>query len=146
MFIICHYSRLFLCSYFLKTQDQNYSLWITELFKYKNRSARIYKFNTYSSLVTNNHCLNVIIYRSLRFWKFHIFHFECLLHSLSRNCFTLIISIFFTSHSKNVITYITLTVINMLNNKTKQYYCITEMFKALVIVKKKKFSRTNILI
>ena len=55
-------------------------------------------------------------------------------------------SIFFTSISKSVVTYITITVTNISNNTIKQYYGITKTFKVLVIVKKKQFSRTNILI
>ena len=54
--------------------------------------------------------------------------------------------IFFTSISKIVITYITIAVTNISNNTIKQYYGIIKTFKVLVIVKKKQFSRTNILI
>ena len=52
----------------------------------------------------------------------------------------------FTSISKSVVTYINITVTNISNNIIKQYYSITKTFKVLVIVKKKQFSRTNILI
>ena len=52
---------------------------------------------------------------------------------------------FFTSISKSVGTYITITVTNISNN-IKQYYSIIKTFKVLVIVKKKQFSRINILI
>ena len=40
----------------------------------------------------------------------------------------------------------TVTVTNISNKTTKQYYGIIKTFKVLVIVKKKQFSRTNILI
>ena len=54
---------------------------------------------------------------------------------------------FFTSISKTFITYITKTITNISNNNTiKQYYDIIKLFKVLVIVKKKQFSKTNILI
>ena len=53
---------------------------------------------------------------------------------------------FFTSISKSVVTYITITVNNISNNTIKQYYGIIKTFKVLVIVKKEQFSRTNILI
>ena len=53
---------------------------------------------------------------------------------------------FFTSISKNVVTYINITITNTSNNMIKQYYSIIKMFKVLVIVKKKQFCRTNILI
>ena len=69
-----------------------------------------------------------------------------ILDSLSRSCFTLIKSIFFTSISKSVITYITLTVTNISNTITKQNFGIIKTFKVLVIVNKKQFSRTNILL
>ena len=55
-------------------------------------------------------------------------------------------SIFFSSISNSVVTYITITVTNISNNIIKQYYSIIKMFKVLVVVKKKQFSRTNILI
>ena len=55
-------------------------------------------------------------------------------------------SIFFTSISKSVVIYITITVTNIPNNIIKQYYGIIKAFKVLVFVKKKQFSRTNILI
>ena len=50
----------------------------------------------------------------------------------------------FTSISKSVVTYMNITVTNISNN-IKQYYGIIKTFKVLVIVKKKQFSRTNIL-
>ena len=53
---------------------------------------------------------------------------------------------FFASISKSVVTYITITVANISNNTIKQYYGTAKTFKVLVIVKKKQFSRTNILI
>ena len=53
---------------------------------------------------------------------------------------------FFTSISKSIATYITITVTYISNNIIKQYYGIIKNFKILVIVKKKQFSRTNILI
>ena len=53
---------------------------------------------------------------------------------------------FFTPISKSVITYITIAVTNILNNITKQFYVIIKTFKVLLIVRKKQFSRTNILI
>ena len=68
-----------------------------------------------------------------------------ILHSLSSNCFTIKNQIF-TSISKSVVTYRNITVINISNNIIKQYYGIIKTFKALVIDKKKQFSRTNILI
>ena len=52
---------------------------------------------------------------------------------------------FFNSISSGVVTYITFTVTNISDN-IKQYYSITKTFKILVIVKKKQFIRTNILI
>ena len=67
-----------------------------------------------------------------------------ILHSLSRNYNKK--SIFFTSISKSVVIYITITVTNIPNNIIKQYYGIIKAFKVLVIFKKKQFSRTNILI
>ena len=68
-----------------------------------------------------------------------------MLHSLSSKCFTIKIK-FFTCISESVVTYITITVTNISNNTIKQYYSIIKTFKVLVIVKKKQFSRTNILI
>ena len=68
-----------------------------------------------------------------------------ILHSLSRNCFTIKLK-FFTYISKSVVTYIIITVTNISNSTVKQYYGIIKTFKVLVIVKKKQFSRTNILI
>ena len=68
-----------------------------------------------------------------------------ILQSLSNNCFTIKNQIF-TSISKSVVTYINITVTNISNNIIKQYYGIIKTFKVLVIVKKKQFSRTNILI
>ena len=68
-----------------------------------------------------------------------------ILHSLSRNCFTIRIK-FFTSISKSVVTCTTITVTNISNSIIKQYYGIMKLFKVLVIIKKKQFSRTNILI
>ena len=53
---------------------------------------------------------------------------------------------FFTSISKSFVTYMAITVTNISNNIIKQYYGIIKLFKVLVIVKKKQFSRTNILI
>ena len=53
---------------------------------------------------------------------------------------------FFTSISKSVVTYINITVTNISNNIIKQYYGMIKMFKVLVIVRKKQFSRTNIFI
>ena len=53
---------------------------------------------------------------------------------------------FFTSISKSVVTYITITVTNISNNTIKQYYGTIKTFKVLVIAKKQQFSRTNILI
>ena len=52
----------------------------------------------------------------------------------------------FTSISKSVLTYINITVTNISNNVIKQCYGIIKTFKILVIVEKKQFSRTNILI
>ena len=46
-----------------------------------------------------------------------------ILHTLSRNCFTIEIK-FFTSISKSVVTYIIITVTNISNNTIKQYYGI----------------------
>ena len=66
-------------------------------------------------------------------------------HSLSRNCFTLIKSNFLLI-SKGVITYITLTGTIISNNIIKKYHGIIKTFKVLVIVKRKQFSRINILI
>ena len=71
--------------------------------------------------------------------------FNVTLHSFSRNCFSIKIK-FFTSISKSVVTYITITVRIISNSIIKQYYGIIKLFKALVIVEKKQFSRTNILI
>ena len=59
-----------------------------------------------------------------------------ILHSLSRNCFTIKNQIF-TSISKSVVTYINITVTNISNNIIKQYYGIIKTFKVLVIVAKK---------
>ena len=53
---------------------------------------------------------------------------------------------FFASISKSVVTYITIAVTNISNNIVKQYYGIIKTFKVLAIVKKKQFTRTNILI
>ena len=53
---------------------------------------------------------------------------------------------FFTSILQSVVTYITIVVTNISSNIIKQYYGIIKTFKVLVIVKKKQFSRTNILI
>ena len=39
-----------------------------------------------------------------------------------------------------------MTVTNISNNIRKQYYGIIKTFKVLVIVKRKQFNRTNILI
>ena len=82
---------------------------------------------------------------------FYLFYFisnmsSVILHSQSRNCFILIKSFFYASISKSVVTYMTLIIINISNNIIKQYYGIIKAFKLLVIVKKKQFSRTNILI
>ena len=52
----------------------------------------------------------------------------------------------FTSISKSVVTYITITVTNISNNIIKQYWDILKTFKVVVVVKKKQLSRTNILI
>ena len=52
---------------------------------------------------------------------------------------------FFTSLSKSAVTHITLIVTNVSNNIIKQYYGVIKTFKVLVFVKKKQFSRTNIL-
>ena len=68
-----------------------------------------------------------------------------MIHSLSRNCFRIKNQIF-TSISKNVVTYINITVTNISNNIIKQYSGIIKTFKVVVIVEKKQFSRTNILI
>ena len=38
------------------------------------------------------------------------------------------------------------TLTNISNNTIKQYYGITKTFEVLVIIKKKQFTRTNILI
>ena len=82
---------------------------------------------------------------------FYLFYFisnmsSVILHSQSRNCFILIKSFFYASISKSVVTYMTLIITNISNNIIKQYYGIIKAFKLLVIVKKKQFSRTNILI
>ena len=82
---------------------------------------------------------------------FYLFYFisnmsSVILHSQSRNCFILIKSFFYASISKSVVTYMTLFITNISNNIIKQYYGIIKAFKLLVIVKKKQFSRTNILI
>ena len=56
---------------------------------------------------------------------------------------------FFTPISKSVITYITLTQTCILNNIIKQHYGTAKTRKnkkILVIIKKKQFNRTNILI
>ena len=82
---------------------------------------------------------------------FYLFYFisnmsSVILHSQSRNCFILIKSFFYATKSKSVVTYMTLIITNISNNIIKQYYGIIKAFKLLVIVKKKQFSRTNILI
>ena len=90
--------------------------------------------------VTNNHCLKLWYIDDYIFDKsiFYLFSnvLSVIMHSLSRNNFTLTKSNFFTSISKSVITYITLTVTNISNNMIKQYYGIVKTFKALVIVKR----------
>ena len=53
---------------------------------------------------------------------------------------------FFPSISKSVITYITIAATNISNNIIKQYHGIIKALKVLVIVKKKQFRRTNVLI
>ena len=68
-----------------------------------------------------------------------------IIHSLSRNCFT-VKNQTFISISKGVVIYINIAVTNVSNNIIKQYYSVIKMFKALVIVKKEQFSRTNIFI
>ena len=90
--------------------------------------------------VTNNHCLKLWYIDYYIFDKSILYLFSnvlsVIMHSLSRNNFTLTKSNFFTSISKSVITYITLTVTNISNNMIKQYYGIVKTFKALVIVKR----------
>ena len=90
--------------------------------------------------VTNNHCLKLWYIDYYIFDKSILYLFSnvlsVIMHSSSRNNFTLTKSNFFTSISKSVITYITLTVTNISNNMIKQYYGIVKTFKALVIVKR----------
>ena len=74
----------------------------------------------------------------LSFWQIHILFSNVLsviLHSLSRNCFTIKIK-FFTTISKSVVTYITITLTNISNSIIKQYYDIIKLFKVLVVIKK----------
>ena len=52
----------------------------------------------------------------------------------------------FYFYFKSVVTYINITVTNISNNIIKRYYGIIKTLKVLVIIKKKQFSRTNILI
>ena len=55
--------------------------------------------------------------------------FECYTTLLSRNCFTIKKFKFFTSISKSVVTYITITVTNIANNTIKKYSDIIKTFK-----------------
>ena len=100
--------------------------------------------------VANNHCLNVRVHRWLHFRQIHILfifrRFECYNTLIVKEVLYINKIKFCTSISKTVITYITLTVINISNNLIKQYYGIIKTFKVLVIVKKKEFSTTNVLI
>ena len=52
----------------------------------------------------------------------------------------------FYFYFKSVVTYINITVTNISNNIIKRYYGIIKTLKVLVIIKKKQFSRTNIVI
>ena len=68
------------------------------------------------------------------------------------HCFTTLIpkELFYNNKIKFFtsifVTYITIAVTNILINITKQCYGIIKTFKVLLIVKKKQFSRINILI
>ena len=100
-----------------------------------------------NEIVTSYHRSNGMMQGRLSFRQIHILFSNfssIILHSLSRNYNKK--SIFFTSISKSVVIYITITVTNIPNNIIKQYYGIIKAFKVLVFVKKKQFSRTNILI
>ena len=96
--------------------------------------------------VTNNHRLNVMVQEWLSFRQIHILFSNVssvILHSLSRNWFTIKIK-FFTSISKSVVAYRTITVTNISNSIIKQYYGIIKLFKVLVIVKKKKKKKNSL--
>ena len=90
---------------------------------------------------------SIVVQRWLSLRQIHILFSNVLsviLHSLLRNYFTKKIR-YFTSIS-SVVTSIPITVTNISNSIIKQYYDIIKMFKVLVIVKKKQFSITSILI
>ena len=99
-------------------------------------------FNKQSSL--KRHGARMITFSTNSYFIFQ--RFEC--------CTTLIVKEllynkkpnFFTSISKIFVTCITITVTNISDNIIKQYYGIIKLLIVLVIVKKKQFSRTNILI
>ena len=73
-----------------------------------------------ASLEPKNNAYNVWYKDDFVFDKSIFYSFfnvpSVILHSLSRKCFTLIKSTFFTSISRSVVTYITLTVTNISNN------------------------------
>ena len=52
----------------------------------------------------------------------------------------------FYFYFKKCRAYITITVTNISNSIIKQYYVVIKLLKILLILKKKQFSRTNILI
>ena len=81
--------------------------------------------NPYFIIFQRFECYNTLIVKELLYIK---------------KCF------FFTSISKSVITYMTITVTNISNNIIKQCYGIIKTFQVPVIAKKKQFSRINILI
>ena len=72
-------------------------------------------------------------------------YLSVILDSLSRNRFTIKNQMFYFYFKKccNLRNY---NHNQISNNIIKQYYCIIKAFKVLVIVQKKQFSRTNILI
>ena len=74
-----------------------------------------------------------IVHGWLRFWQIHILLFSVFIPSSSRNCCK--VKKLFASISKSIVTYITITLTNISNNKIKQYYDIIKTFKVLVIVK-----------
>ena len=79
-----------------------------------------------------------IFYDFLLFWVLYYTHCQGTALLILKECFT--------SVSKRVVIYIIINVTNISDNIIKQYYGIIKIFKVLVIVKKKQFSRTNILI
>ena len=94
-----------------------------------------YFFQQYGARMTKFSTISYFIYQ----------RFKCYTNLLSRNCFTIKNQIFYF-YFKKFCNFHNLTVTNISNNIIKQYYGIIKLFKVLAIVKKKHFSRTNILI